>query len=163
MSSVRAHADRYRACGPAAIAPVAGTLAITDPKPTRPVSVIHFHGTADRIVPPTGPGNRTPRFLTFKSVDETIRLWANLNGCPPEPKTVDLPAATDDGTKVRCTTYGPGKDGAEVVLITIEGGGHTWPGQQPPVWFIGRSTRNVSANDLIWEFFCKHPMQQVEK
>ena len=34
-----------------------------------------------------------------------------------------------------------------------------WPGQQPPVSFIGRSTKNISANDLIWEFFEKHPMK----
>ncbi|MEI8372252.1 MAG: hypothetical protein WCJ35_05370 [Planctomycetota bacterium] len=33
------------------------------------------------------------------------------------------------------------------------------PGQQPPVDFIGKSTKNISANDLIWEFFEKHPMK----
>ena len=25
--------------------------------------------------------------------------------------------------------------------------------------FIGKSTKNISANDLIWEFFEKHPMK----
>ena len=35
--------------------------------------------------------------------------------------------------KVTQKTYGGGKDGAEVVLVVIEGGGHTWPGQEPPV------------------------------
>jgi len=48
---------------------------------------------------------------------------------------------------------------AEVVLVVIEEGGHTWPGQQPPVGFIGKSVKNVSANDLMWEFFQKHPMK----
>jgi polyhydroxybutyrate depolymerase len=42
---------------------------------------------------------------------------------------------------------------AEVVLVVIEEGGHTWPGQQSPVEFIGKSAINVSANDLMWEFF----------
>ena len=46
-----------------------------------------------------------------------------------------------------------------MVLFVIEGGGHTWPGKQPPVGFIGKSTKNISANDLIWEFFEKHPMK----
>jgi polyhydroxybutyrate depolymerase len=46
-------------------------------------------------------------------------------------------------------TYGPGKDGAEVILITITGGGHTWPGRDPVVQFLGKSTKNVSANDLM--------------
>ena len=35
----------------AAIAPVAGTIAIEDSKPKRPVPVIHFHGTKDTFVP----------------------------------------------------------------------------------------------------------------
>lgn len=61
--------------------------------------------------------------------------------------------------KVTRTTYGGGKDGSEVVLITIEDGGHTWPGQQPPVGFIGKSVKDISANDIIWEFFQKHPMK----
>lgn len=54
--------------------------------------------------------------------------------------------------------WSDGRDGAEVVLVTIDGGGHTWPGQRPPVWFIGRSTADVSANDLIWVFFLRHPL-----
>jgi polyhydroxybutyrate depolymerase len=57
------------------------------------------------------------------------------------------------------STYGGGKDGAEVVLVIIEGAGHTWPGQQPAVKFLGKSTRNVSANEMMWEFFQKHPMK----
>jgi polyhydroxybutyrate depolymerase len=60
---------------------------------------------------------------------------------------------------VRQKTYGPGKDGAEVVLIEIEGGGHTWPGQTPAIAFLGKSTLDISANDLIWQFFQKHPMR----
>ena len=47
--------------------------------------------------------------------------------------------------------------GAEVVLIVVEGGGHTWPGRKPR--FRGKSALNISANDLIWEFFEKHPMK----
>jgi len=46
-----------------------------------------------------------------------------------------------------------------VVLYEIEGGGHTWPGQGPRVRFIGKSTHDISANDLMWEFFEKHPMK----
>jgi len=71
----------------------------------------------------------------------------------------DLPDKADDGTKVRKKTHGPGKEGAEVVLVEIEGGGHTWPGQEPPVRFIGKSTKDILANDLMWEFFKKHPMK----
>ena len=56
-------------------------------------------------------------------------------------------------------SYGGGKDGSEVVLVVMEGGGHTWSGQPPPVGFIGKSAKNVSANDLMWEFFQKHKLK----
>ena len=76
------------------------------------------------------------------------------------------PAVTDvladgarDGLRVTRERHGGCADGAEVVLVTIEGGGHTWPGRRPPVWFIGRSTRTVSANELMWEFFTRHPLR----
>jgi polyhydroxybutyrate depolymerase len=143
----------------AAIAPVAGTMAIDDAKPKRPVSVIHFHGTADTLVPFGGPGSGTPKFLTFKSVDESIRLWCKIDQCPATPAITDLPDEANDGTTVKRTTYGPGKDGAEVVLIAIEGGGHTWPGKKPPIGFLGKSTLDIAANDVIWQFFQKHPMK----
>ena len=42
-------------------------------------------------------------------------------------------------------TYGSGKQGSEVILFVIEGGGHTWPGQKPPIGFIGKSTKDISA------------------
>ena len=69
----------------AAVAPVAGTMAISEAKPQRSVPVLHFHGTADRIVPFAGPGNTTPKFLSFKSVEETVEFWAKLNNCVDEP------------------------------------------------------------------------------
>ncbi|MEI7836441.1 MAG: GxxExxY protein [Planctomycetota bacterium] len=142
----------------AAIAPVSGTQATEECNPKRPVPVMHFHGTDDKLVPFGGPNQRTPKWIKFKSVDDTVKLWAKLNNCPTEPTVTDLPDTAKDGTSVKKMVYGPGKDGAEVVLFIIKGGGHTWPGQTPPVSFIGKSTRNISANDLIWEFFQKHPM-----
>ena len=70
-----------------------------------------------------------------------------------------LVSKDDDETKVTRKTYGKGKEGSEVVLVVIEGGGHTWPGRKPPVSFMGKSATNVSANDLMWEFFEKHRLK----
>ncbi|MGH9846761.1 MAG: polyhydroxybutyrate depolymerase, partial [Blastocatellia bacterium] len=74
------------------------------------------------------------------------------------PKTESLPDKEDDGTKVKRETYGPGKDGVEVVLYTIEGGGHTWPGgwQYYLEERIGKTSRDINASELMWEFFAKH-------
>ena len=88
-----------------------------------------------------------------------MRIWAKIDGCPETPVVVDLPDSADDGTTVERKTWGPGTDGAEVILYVVEGGGHTWPGRERPVKFLGKSTRDISANDLIWDFFQKHPMK----
>jgi polyhydroxybutyrate depolymerase len=141
----------------AAIAPVAGVMVGEAGQPQRPVPVMHFHGTADKLVPSDGPSRDMSKYFAFKSVAETIRIWCQIDGCPETPKVTQFPDKVNDGTTVKRKVYGPGKDGAEVVLIEIEGGGHTWPGRKPPVGFIGKSTFDISANDLIWEFFQKHP------
>ncbi len=124
-----------------------------------PVPVMHFHGTADKLVPFNGPDERMAKVVAFKSVEETIRIWAKVNGCPSKPKTTDLPDTAHDGTTVTQRVYGPGKDGAEVILFTIQDGGHTWPGRTWPVPWLGKTTENISANDLMWDFFKRHPMK----
>jgi polyhydroxybutyrate depolymerase len=142
----------------AAIAPVAGTIAVKESKPKRPVPVIHFHGTKDTLVPFQMGKGKTPSLMKLKGVEDSIQTWVKLDGCEEKPKT-DVLSKDGDEMKVTRKTYGGGRDGSEVVLVVIEGGGHTWPGQQPPVGFMGKSARNISANDLLWEFFQKHKMK----
>jgi len=141
----------------AAIAPVAGTVAVEASQPKRPVPVIHFHGTADIMVPFQTPAGKTRAILRGMPVEDSIQTWVKLNGCDETMKMSDVLSMPDDELKVTRTKYGPGKDGAEVVLVIVEGGGHTWPGRKPR--FRGKSALNISANDLIWEFFEKHPMK----
>lgn len=141
----------------AAIAPVAGTIACRHERPGRAVPVIHFHGSADRIVPVVAARGKSP-VLWFTGVEESVQTRVKLNGCNHRPKTETISRVGDEMKATR-TTYGGGKGGSEVVLVMIEGGGHTWPGQKPPVGFIGKSALNLSANDLMWEFFKKHPMR----
>jgi polyhydroxybutyrate depolymerase len=142
----------------AAIAPVSGTMAIDEFHLRRPVPVLHFHGTKDGLVLFGGPDERIPENLKFRSVDATALAWAQADGCPVTPLVAPLPDRFDDGTTVVKKTYGPGRNGSEVVLYVVEGGGHTWPGREPRTRFLGKSTKEISANDLIWEFFQKHPM-----
>jgi len=146
----------------AAIAPVAGTLALADPEPTRPVPVMHFHGRADTIVPWSGPSARTPRFVGFRSVEQTAAFWATHNGCTLEPEITDIPVTQEDGTAVRRWLYRAKDTDAEVVIYEIQGGGHTWPGVRSMFNIGGRTTTQISANDLMWEFFERHPMPEPE-
>lgn len=139
----------------AAIAPVGGTVAVRESKPERPVPVIHFHGTDDKLVPFGGPKGLARAVMRFEGVDASVQTWVRLNGCGRVPKADTLSEGGDD-LKVTRATYGGGRGGAEVVLVTVEGGGHTWPGRRLPVPLLGRSVKAVSANDLMWEFFRKH-------
>ena len=142
----------------AAIAPVGGPMGTETCHPKRPVPVIHFHGTDDKFAPFVGGvGERSVSQTRFRSVEDSIACWIKANGCAAEAAVVDEPVRVHDGTRVTRKTYGSGKNGAEVVLIAIEGAGHTWPGRRPPLLFLGKSTQNLSANDAMWEFFLKHP------
>lgn len=144
----------------AAIAPVGGPMGTKTCHPKRPVSVIHFHGTDDQFAPfKGGKGKRSLGRTNFYSVEHSIQTWVKANGCKKEPTVTRLPTKVKDGTRVIRKTYGSGKEDSEVVLIVIEGGGHTWPGQPVRARFLGKGTKNVSANDLMWEFFQKHPMK----
>jgi polyhydroxybutyrate depolymerase len=46
-----------------------------------------------------------------------------------------------------------------VILYTIEGGGHNWPGgaQYLPRAIIGRTSRDLDATAVVWQFFADHP------
>ena len=147
----------------AAIAPVAGPMMTDECHPTEPVSIIHFHGTGDELAPFGGgrgkgsPG--VPAFMRpeFRSVMHSIQNWVSANGCTTEPQVRQLPDAADDGMRVTQKVWSRGTGGAEVVLYEIENGGHTWPGRKPVSDILGDATMDISANDLMWEFFAKHP------
>jgi polyhydroxybutyrate depolymerase len=127
--------------------------------PARPVSVMHFHGTADdHAAFAGGPGKRSLTGTDFFSVDHSIQAWVKANGCPPEATVTALEDKAEDGTTAERHVYGPGREGAEVVLVKIVDGGHTWPGRPSAARFLGTTCQDISANDLMWEFFLRHPM-----
>lgn len=143
----------------AAIAPVSGPMGTKDCRPGRAVSVMHFHGDADEFAPFSGGKGRGPSGTEFYSVDHSISAWVEANGCNKSPRVTQLPDREKDGTNVKQVRYESGKDGAEVVLVIIQGGGHTWPGNEPRIKSLGVSTRDISANDMMWDFFQQHPMK----
>jgi polyhydroxybutyrate depolymerase len=143
----------------AAIAPVSGPMGTKDCRPGRAVPVMHFHGDADEFAPFSGGKGRGPTGTDFYSVDHSINAWVDANECKKNPRTTQLPDREKDGTTVKQVRYEFGKEGAEVVLVVIEGGGHTWPGNEPRMRSLGVSTRDISANDMMWEFFQQHPMK----
>jgi polyhydroxybutyrate depolymerase len=151
----------------AAIAPVAGNLQLPEELatvPSRAVSVLAINGTKDPLVPYGGGEVKVLGFKRGKclSVLDTIKWWVKVDGCSPESTYSEEPEETsDDGTLVRTAVHSGGRDESEVVLYTIVGGGHTWPGglQYLPEAVIGKTCRHLDANDVIWKFFQKHAMK----
>lgn len=145
----------------AAIAAVAAGMApsVAEQPPKESISVLIMNGTEDRLVPYGGGNVALNRGKTI-STDEIVRKWTASNRCAASPITAVLPDADpSDGTRIKQTIYTRCARGTEVVLYTIEGGGHTWPGgaQYLPARVVGRVSRDLDATQVIWEFFAKHP------
>ena len=140
----------------AAIAPVAGSLEYRDMKPKKPVSVIIFNGTDDNYVPYDGGVTKdaTEKGCTFPStpVIEAVNFWVKNNGCPIIPRKEEV------GNIVR-ETYSDCKNNTEVILYTIKGGGHSWPGGKEGLKYGNADlpTQEINATNLIWDFFKTHP------
>ena len=144
----------------AGIATVAGGL--PEPlqatcKPARALPVLVIHGTED----PIGPwsGGAVAGFEDFGKVlsaRETAKFWAANNRCGDGGVIAAEPDRDPkDGTRVKMEVFASCPAGAAVKLAAVEGGGHTWPGgyQYLPERFIGRTSQDVDANMLIWDFF----------
>lgn len=144
----------------AAVASVAGPIGFASCDPVQPVGVLHFHGTGDRFAPYEGGYGENAtgaRGVTdFFSVAETVENWVAANQCIGEPTIEALPNAAEDGMRSNRSRWTECEAGAEVVLVTIENGGHTWPGREPTTPILGEATFDFEANDLIWEFFERH-------
>ncbi len=123
----------------------------TDP---RPVPVITFHGTADPgALYNGGRSPWSPR--AFPSVTRWAANWARRNRCGPKP--IESAAAAD----VTRLEYTGCADAAAVVLYTVRGGGHSWPGGKPLLeWFAGPTSRNIDATRQMWAFFREHRLSR---
>lgn len=149
----------------AAVAPVSASLnaeADAPCRPARPVPILMVNGTEDKLVPWDG---REVRFFykvlgAKRTVPETVAAWTGFDGCRGKPAEEDLPDADPgDGTRWRLSAWRDCKAGSEVLLYRVEGGGHTWPRggiYLPRV--VGRTSRDVDFEALVWAFFKRHAL-----
>lgn len=144
----------------AAMAAVAGQRSVDEhfPPPGRPLAVMQFAGLQDTIAPYAGgvPHFEAELKADIKPVPETIRSWVEFNGCSSSPEVNRIGKAV-------MNRYGGCRGGAEVVLWTLEDGGHTWPGGNviaaAEKFGLGNINRDINASDLMWDFFKRHPLQ----
>jgi len=115
--------------------------------------MVAFHGTADPIVPYGNGRVRCCGGGALGAVPTTMANWAAHDHCDTKYTDVSL------GMQVQRRTW-TGCDGtSSVVLYSIIGGGHTWPGSIPIAAF-GMTTTQINASDTIWAFFAAHPLQR---
>jgi polyhydroxybutyrate depolymerase len=159
----------------AAVAPVAGLVAVSPCKPSRAVPMLAIHGTKDPFLPydgGVGPnvsllktdngkplGAATSGSSQLDMIKTTIpqraAAWAKRNGCSAAAPTEKQVTKSVTLMTWHCPT------GAEVELYTVEGGGHAWPGSkfsQTIASIVGPTTMEVNADDLIWSFFERHAL-----
>ncbi|MGV1007979.1 MAG: alpha/beta hydrolase family esterase [Dermatophilaceae bacterium] len=143
----------------AAIGPVAATMLGDCPNPA-PMSVIAINGTADRIVPYAGGQSAGLVHIDGPPVPDVIRTWRTTARCGGEVISVDGTVAT---SVAQCPSD------RTVKLVTIQGGGHEWPGvehsgpldasptatETPPATAT-EDGASVDATAQVWAFFAAH-------
>lgn len=134
----------------AAIGGVAGAYLVDLGDCPGGVPGIFFHGMADPIVP--FEGGSSERFeLPFPNIPDFVEDYAQLNHCQLVPQ-----AFLSEGN-VTGVSYEGCDPGADVVFYTIADGGHTWPGGKPlPERITGKTSTELDATRLIWDFFVEH-------
>ncbi|OGS40853.1 MAG: hypothetical protein A3K77_05940 [Euryarchaeota archaeon RBG_13_31_8] len=137
----------------AAIAPVAGSIGglfyddlpfYIIPEPEHPLPVIVFHGMNDSAVPYNGD-------YDVVSVNDSVSFWVEFNQCDTNPQ-IEI---SESGNIIK-KTYANGSEGSDVVFYTVVDGVHGWFGA-PDLPY--KYPCEISATELIWEFFKAHPKQ----
>jgi polyhydroxybutyrate depolymerase len=119
----------------------------------RPVPVIAFHGTGDPVCLYNG-GYSKLAGGSFPSVPGFMANWSRRNQCAANP--IESAFASD----VTRLQYRNCADKADVVLYTIKGEGHQWPGGKriPVERMLGPYSSSIDATGQMWAFFQEHPL-----
>lgn len=130
--------------------------------PARPLPLIFFNGTEDRIMPFDGGEIASLRLLgigvggTVLSQAATRDFWADRSGCTLRPAPAPLPDTADDGTTVTRQDIGGCAGEGALSMRVIEGGGHNWPGSGMGGRFAGNVSKDIDATTDILDFFAQH-------
>lgn len=141
--------DRVAAVG--AVAAAQAFLPVDQCGDSSPVPTVEFHGTADTFAPYQG-GSSPISPDQFPNIRDWTARVARRNRCSGDPIDARVTAT------VRRLEYTNCAENADVILYTVEGGGHTWPGGKPlPESMVGPTTRDINATRVMWAFFVHHP------
>ncbi len=140
----------------AAIGVQAGTLEIPTCSPSRPVSVMHIHGAADRNIPIAGGRGNGISATDFFPPQQAIEILARADHCPARPTEAVDPANPDVTTR----TWAPCGQGTAVEFVTVAGASHAWmghPSARAAATLTGPPYQGYDSSAAIWSFFAAHP------
>ena len=111
-----------------------------------------LHPTAVMLIPGTLDGSFHATYTGFQpyylSANEITDYWSNYNQTDQNPIVTSLPNInTSDGSTVEKKEWANGDNCVSVVELTVNGGGHDWPGSF--------GNMDISASAEIWKFVSK--------
>ena len=137
-----------------AVAGVAGTMDAGTFRPASPVPLLHIHGTADRQVPYAGGRGETGLTDTDFAPVAAVEA-AFLAPFPPLSLREAVIDPAPDGMRVLLREHLSRDGQVQIRILTVEGGGHVWPGSRRAARTGG--TQDIDATAEILRFFAAHP------
>jgi poly(3-hydroxybutyrate) depolymerase/CubicO group peptidase (beta-lactamase class C family) len=132
------------------IAVVAGAMNFTDNGVHGAIATLLIHGTSDKNVPlEGGPAGGRGQKRVDASLKSAADYYIVRNGLVAYPQT-------DVEEGVTFARYLRGKDKGEAMpvwVVTLEDGGHAWPGQDHQSRLLGDQPHPWSASRGVLEFF----------
>lgn len=131
-------ADKFAAIGPAGGYLLGGgVLGCT---PSRAMPILHIHGSEDGVV-------------DFNGLASYIDGWIERNGCPETVQITEPYPESNANSAVTKEYYGPCDQGSEIIVLTVEGMGHAYPGSF--------GSQDIKASEEFWSFFKNHTTTSV--
>lgn len=118
-------ADKIAAFAPVSGYPMQGSSFTS----SRPIPIIHIHGTADDVVP-------------YSGVSSIIEGWRTRNNCPSNAITTSPYPASKPNSKSKLEYWGTCDENTDIALITLDGKGH---------WH-SNDDAGVNTSNEIWNF-----------
>ena len=121
----------------AAVASVSGVMLDCIGQTSRPIPIVHLHGTSDGVLPYNGNSD-------WSSTQSTLDHWINFNN------TITVPTVSTDnsgGMSIEYYVYDQGDSSVSVEHYKYIGGEHVW---------FSTTYQGQNASEIVWNFVSQY-------